>query len=400
VSILIVGASVAGIRTAQALRQRGYPGLITLLGDELHHPYDKPPLSKDMLAASGGRPVALLTEDELAALGVDLKLGVRATRLDPSARFVEGADGRRYGYDHLVLATGVVPRLLPGMEVPGAVPRGVHTIRTADDALALRAALADSPDVVVVGAGFIGAEFASAARAYGCSVAVVEMQDVPMAHLLGVEVGGLLAQLHAAHGAALHTSVGFDHFEGDGQVRGIALTDGRILSAGLVVVGVGAVPATDWLAMSGLPIDNGVECDETLRVVGFPDIHAAGDVARWPHPLYGLIRIEHWTNAQEHAVIVAADILGDPRPAPQVPYVWSDQYGHRIQMLGRPSLGSLSALQGTAEDRLVATYADESGVLVGAVVVDDPRTTMKLRKAMAKRLLAADLPLPTTSGAY
>jgi NADPH-dependent 2,4-dienoyl-CoA reductase/sulfur reductase-like enzyme len=391
VSILIVGASVAGIRTAQALRMQGHDGRITLIGEELHHPYDKPPLSKEMLGrGDGAAPVALLTTDDLAALDVDLQLGVRARSLDAESRIVEAEDGRRFGYTQLVIATGVVPRTLPGAALPG-----VHTIRTADDALALRTALVGSPNVVVIGAGFIGAEFASAARDYGCAVSVVEMQDVPMAHILGPQVGDLLAELHRARGVELYTGVGFDHFEGDARVTGVALTDGRVLPAALVVVGIGAQPATGWLESSGLPIADGVECDDHLRVLGFPDIHAAGDVARWPHPLYGFpVRIEHWTNANEHGAIVAADILGKPGQAAQLPYVWSDQYGHRIQMAGRPSLGTVFKIQGTAEDHLVALYADENSIVVGAVVVDDPRAFMKIRKAIVKRVPVADVELP------
>jgi 3-phenylpropionate/trans-cinnamate dioxygenase ferredoxin reductase subunit len=393
VSILIVGASVAGIRTAQALRMQGCSAEITLIGEELHHPYDKPPLSKDMLAQGESGPVALLTVDQLDALDVNLQLGARATRLDPAARIVETADGARFSYTELVIATGVNPRTLPG-----PTPVGVHTIRTADDAFALRTQLDNAPVVVLIGAGFIGAEFASAARAYGCPVTIVEVQETPMAHIVGAEVGGLLAQLHQQHGVELMTGVGFDHFEGTEQVSAVVLSDGRRVPADLVVVGIGTVPATGWLESSGLPIKDGVECDENLRVVGFPDIHAAGDVARWPHALYGFpVRIEHWTNANEHGAFVAADILGKPHPAAQVPYVWSDQYGHRIQLAGRPGLGRVSRIQGSADDHLVALYADEDLVVVGAVVVDDPRAFMKVRKAIARRAPLGEVELAAAS---
>jgi NADPH-dependent 2,4-dienoyl-CoA reductase/sulfur reductase-like enzyme len=393
VSILIVGASVAGIRTAQALRMQGYSGDVTLIGEELHHPYDKPPLSKEMLARGESGPVALLTGDELDALNVTLHLGACATRLDPIARTVETDDGSRFGYSELVIATGVNPRTLPG-----PTPAGVHTIRTADDAMALRSQLLNSPAVVVIGAGFIGAEFASAAREYGCQVCVVEIQETPMAHILGPEVGGLLAQLHQVHGVELLTGVGFDHYNGTDRVSGVVLTDGRVLPADLVVVGIGTVPATGWLESSGLPISDGVECDENLRVVGFPHIHAAGDVARWPHPLYGFpLRIEHWTNANEHGALVAADILDKPHPAAQVPYVWSDQYGHRIQLSGRPGLGRLNRVQGTADDHLVALYADDDHIVVGAVVVDNPRAFLKVRKAIARRVTVDEIELPSVA---
>ena len=378
---------------------QGYSGVITMIGEELHHPYDKPPLSKENLAEGDGvGPIALLTTEELAALDVDLNLGLRAVRLDPSVRVVETYDGREWVYTELVIATGVHPRRLP---VPDGMS-GVHTIRTADDASALRGALARRPRVVVIGAGFIGAEFASAARGYGCPVAVVEVQDVPMAHILGAEMGAQLAGLHATHGAELLTGVGFDHFEGADVVTGVALTDGRVLPADLVVVGVGAVPSTAWLDGSGLPIENGIECDGSLQVLGFPGIYAAGDVARWPHPLYGFpVRIEHWTNANEHGAIVASAITGAPTPRVAVPYVWSDQYGHRIQMVGRPSLGALEVLTGDLESTLVAVFADADSLIVGAVVVDDPRSLMKFRKAITKGAFLADLglaPRPVPAG--
>lgn len=387
----MVGASVAGVRTVQSLRQAGFAGPITVLGEEPHHPYDKPPLSKGMLTDGAGAPPALLTPEELAALDVTLRLGVRATRLDPVARVVETDDGQRVGYTTLVIATGVRPRTLPGT----AGVAGVNTLRTADDVVELRRRLAGRPEVVVVGAGFIGAEFASAARSCGCAVTVVEAQDVPMSHLLGPQVGGLLAELHAEHGVRLVAGARFDHLEHDeAGVHAVVLADGRVLPAGLVVVGIGAAPATDWLAGSGLPVEDGVACDDRLQVLGFPGIYAAGDVARWPHAAYGTpLRIEHWTNAHEHAALVAASITGAPPPRPQVPYVWSDQYGHRVQIVGRPAEGSLAHCTGTATDRLTAVYADAAGRAVGALVVDDPRGLMRLRRAVSAQTPVADLDL-------
>jgi len=383
VSILIVGASVAGVRTAQALRSGGFTGSITLLGEEVHHPYDKPPITKAMLETSGdGARIPLLSEEGLTALNVDLHLGVRAVALDPVRRIVTTDAGRRLTYEHLVIATGVVPRTLPTM---GRLS-GVHAVRTADDAVSLRAALPNAEHVVTIGGGFIGAEFATAARTYGRQVTVVEAQDIPMAHIVGSEVGALLSELHAANGVKLLTGAAFSRFEGHERVSAVVLDDDRSLPADLVVVGIGTHPATEWLATSGLPIDDGIECDEQLRVIGFPEIHAAGDVARWPHPFYGTsVRIEHWTNANDHGAVVAASILDQPIPATPVPYVWSDQYGHRIQIVGRPNAGELTLRLGDAENQLVALYADPAGSLIGAVVVDDPRLLLRCRKAITKR---------------
>jgi len=386
-TVVIVGASVAGLRTAQALRMQAYEGDIVLVGEELHPPYDKPPLSKASLL--DGLPVPLLDEQSLEALGVHLRLGVRATALDAVAGVVTLSDGDQLSYSDLVIATGVTPRSLPG----DSPPAGVHVIRTADDAHALHHAMRRHPRVVVIGAGFIGAEFAWAARKAGCPVTLVEVQPVPMAHLLGPEVGGALASLHEEYGAQLltGTSVGRLEASADGHVNAVVLADGRRLDAELVVVGIGARPATDWLATSGLPIADGVECDDALRVVGYDHIWAAGDVAAWPHPVYGRLRVEHWTNANEHAAIVAAGITGKPAPAAQPPYVWSDQYGHRIQIVGLPVRGSLVATFGTVDDHLLAVYADTDGIVVGGVIVDDPRTMMAVRKAIVRRAPADDL---------
>lgn len=396
VSILIIGASVAGLRTAQALRMKGFTETITMVGEEPHHPYDKPPLSKEMLLPEGdGAPVPLLTPEQLAELDVDLRLGVRAISLDVSARTVMTDDGQVLTFERLVIATGVTPRMLSGTQHL----TGVHTLRNVEDAVALRAALASASDVVVVGAGFIGAEFAAAARAHGATVTLVEAQDVPLAHVLGPEVGARLSEVHAEFGNTLLTGVGVAHLEGEDAVTAVVLNDGRSLPADLVVVGIGATPATGWLESSGLPLSDGIECEADLRVVGTEGIYAAGDVARWPHGHYGFdVRIEHWTNANDHAGTIAAAVTGAPTPPAQVPYVWSDQYGHRVQIIGRPSFGELAHLAGSmVGGDLVAAYTGSSGELVGAVVVDDPRTLMKCRKAIAKRTAWAEVGLVVTT---
>lgn len=388
--VVIVGASVAGVRTVQALRMRGFDGPITMIGEEVHHPYDKPPLSKEQLAADApATGQTLLTTEELDRLDVELHLGIRATGVDPAAKVVH-TDSGDHAYDHLVIATGVSPRTLPGSDLAG-----VRTVRTANDAAFLRGRLASTPRVLVIGAGFIGAEFAAAASAQDCHVTIIEAQGAPMSHLLGDRVGARLAQLHSDHGVTLRTSARFDHFVGETAVEGVALDGGEVLPADLVVVGIGASPATSWLEDSGLPVDDGVECDADLRVIGHPEIFAAGDVARWPHAHYGEpIRIEHWTNANEHGALVAAGISGGDTPRANAPYVWSDQYGHRIQIVGLPSRGELVHLGGEGPRDLVAVYADESGTVVAGVVVDDTRAFMKLRKAVTKRIPVTELKPP------
>ncbi|MBS42455.1 MAG: p-cumate dioxygenase [Nocardioides sp.] len=389
VKILVVGTSVAGTRTAQALRSRGFDGELVLLGEEVHLPYDRPPLSKELLAPDASDEAPLLVpRDALDALELRLELGQRATSLDPRSRVVTTDDGSEHPYDRLVVATGADARRLPGTDGLG----GVHTLRTWDDARALQQALPAARSVVVVGASFIGAELASAAAARGTSVTLVEMQPVPLAHVLGPEVGGRLAAIHEESGSTLLTGVGVAALEGDAHVTGVVLTDGRRLPADLVVVGVGAVPRTEWLEGSGVVVADGVRCSEDLRAEGVDDVWAAGDVARRTHPLDGVDgRVEHWTNANEHADVVAASITGGPAPPPAPPYVWSDQYGHRIQIVGRPALGALVHVAGTlGGGDLVAAYADPTGVLVGAVVVDDPRALMRCRKAVTRRAAWTD----------
>lgn len=385
--VVIVGASVAGVRTAQALRMQGFDGVITLIGEEPHHPYDKPPLSKEQMSADApAAPPALLSSEELAQLHVGLHLGVRATGVDP-ANHIVATDAGHHEYDRLVIATGVSPRTLPGPQ-----PAGVCTVRTADDATFLRSRLAFQPRVVVIGAGFIGAEFAAAARSRGCEVTIIEAQETPMSHILGERVGARLAELHTRSGVRIRSGVRFDRFIGDTSVEGVILDSGDVLAADLVVVGIGASPATEWLAGSGLPIGDGLECDAELRVIGHPEIFAAGDVARWPHPHSGVpIRVEHWTNANEHAAMVAAAITGAPTPRIQAPYVWSDQYGHRIQIVGLPSRGAVAHLGGDGPQDLIAVYVDDAGTVTGGVVVDNPRVFMKLRKAVTKASPFADL---------
>ncbi|GAC49353.1 NAD(P)/FAD-dependent oxidoreductase [Gordonia aichiensis] len=379
--IVIVGASVAGIRTAQALRVGGFDGTITVVGDEPHSPYDKPPLSKEILDPASDRDsVSLIDADALASLSVDLRLGVRATAVDIDGKLLSTDSLGQIAYDTLVIATGMRPRTLFAAEHFS----NVYTIRSLDDSRAIRAELSRGRRAAVIGAGFIGAEFASAARAHGVEVTLIEAQDAPMAAQLSAEVGTALAELHSHHGVEMITGLQPHGFGGSTRATSVTLSDGRRVPADFVVVGIGATPAVEWLDTAGLVIDDGVRCDETLKALGCHDIYAAGDVAHWDHPMYGEpLRIEHWTNANDHAEIVAADILGTTAPRPTLPYVWSDQYGHRIQIIGRPALGSPTIRTGAAtHGDLVVGYTDADDVLVGALVVDNPRLLMKLRRAV------------------
>ena len=370
--LVVVGASLAGLRACEAARRAGWTGEVVLVGAEEHLPYDRPPLSKAVLGAGEPpAPTTLRTADDLAALGVELRLGAPATGLDLDAREVL-VDGRALAYDRLVIATGAHARRLPGEQLPG-----VHVLRTVEDALAVRAALDAGARTVVVGAGFIGTEVASAARARGLPVTVVEAASVPLLRAVGAAVAPRVASLHAEAGVDLRTGVGVTALEGDSRVARVVLADGTVLPADLVVVGTGALPTTGWLAGSGLTLDDGLVCDETLQAA--PGVWAAGDVARWP--LHGAsVRLEHWTAAAESGAHAGRAAAGERAVFTTVPYAWSDVYGRRLQAVGVTS-GTDVEVVGD-DSRWVALYRD-GDLLAGAFSVDLPGRIMKLRRVVA-----------------
>ncbi|MFG1906236.1 NAD(P)/FAD-dependent oxidoreductase [Kribbella sp. NPDC048928] len=367
-SVLVVGASAAGLTTVEALRRKGCRDSITVLGAEWHPPYDRPPLSKQFLYGDWDEDrTRLRPEAMLSPLEAEFVLGDPAVALD--GRTVETASGRRLTADTLVIATGLTPRRLPGPDL-----EGVHVLRTLDDAAALRTsldALGTVGRVVVVGDGVLGAEVAATARKLGLAVTLAGPQASLLQAQLGPAVGALLGELHAAEGVDLRLGTAVAGLtDADGRVSGVRLADGEVLPADVVVVALGAVPATDWLESSGLTIDNGIVCDEYCRAAD--GIYAAGDVARWQ---YGesLVRLENRTNATEQALCVAANILGEQQPYRPVPYFWTDQYSTRIQVHGTPS-GDLVVAEGNLDGRFVAHYR-EGGRIVGVLGWNAPKQT-------------------------
>lgn len=357
--VLVVGAGLGGIRTVEQLRQAGYEGRISLVGAEPHPPYDRPPLSKQLLAGEWEpERVALKDDAALEDLGIRLYLGLPAVALRPGE--VELADGSVLAADAIVLATGVVARRLPGQ------PDSVHTLRTLDDALALRAELETAESLVVVGAGFIGAEVAGTAAAKGVAVTVLEAAPVPLARGLGEEVGRLAGRLITEGGVELRLGARITGFV-DG---GVELADGTRVAADVVVVGIGGVPDLEWLADTGLDLSDGVPCDARGRVVGLDGVWALGDAAAWEGPDGARHRHEHWTSTSDQATVVARAITGTEAPPETVPYVWSDQFGLKIQVIGEPAAADAveqllgegldgGPIKGTvvgyfADDRLVA----------------------------------------------
>jgi NADPH-dependent 2,4-dienoyl-CoA reductase/sulfur reductase-like enzyme len=384
--VVVVGASLAGWRAVETLRNDGFDGRITLIGAEAHLPYDRPPLSKKFLSGEWDTDrVALRKEDELGKVEVDLRLGVQAERLDPVSQRVHLSDGTAVDYDGLVLATGSVVRRLPGQpELPG-----IFTLRTLDDSLALRDGLVDgSPRVVVIGAGFIGSEVAATARGLGREVAIVEVLPVPLARALGPEMGAALAELHRDAGVELRLGVGVAAFEGDGRIERLRLTDGSTLDADIVVVGVGVAPATDWLGTSGLELRDGVVCDATLAA-GPAGVFAAGDITRWPNELFREeMRVEHWTNAAEQGALAARNLLasaggGRATAYAPVPFFWSDQYAARIQFLGRAGPDDeVRVVSGSIAERSFVALYGHAGRLRGVLGLSRPRQVMGYQRLL------------------
>ncbi|MFC4055741.1 NAD(P)/FAD-dependent oxidoreductase [Actinomadura syzygii] len=387
---VIVGASVGGVRTARALRSAGYAGEIVLVGAEDHLPYDRPPLSKGFLAGTVAHgDLTLLGEDAAAAAGIRLELGTPATGVDVAGRAVELADGRRLGFDELVIATGARPR-----PSPWGAPRGLHVLRTLDDALALREDLGRGGPLVVIGAGFIGAEVAATAAGIA-DVTLVDPMRVPLSRVLNPAVAQRFGDLHTARGVTTRFGVAVTGVETRNNGLVVRLEDETELPAATVVVGIGAVPNDDWLNGSGLTVADGVVCDRYCRARGTSNIHAVGDVARWWDPRRrGLVRAEHWTNAVEQAECVAHNIThpDDLRVHEPTEYIWTDQYDWQVQLVGRTG-GSLDhvTLSGADPDHSFAVlYAHSTGDFAGAVTVNWPRAAIACRKA-----LRAPVPLDT-----
>lgn len=377
--VVIVGAGLGGVRTAESLRRAGWEGSVTLLSDEQEAPYDRPPLSKEILLGTRD-PESIVLRDPatLAELEVDLRLGVRATGVDPGARVVV-TDRGAVPFDHLVLATGSAARRLPALDGLD----DVTTLRTLADALQIRDALDAGGHLVVVGAGFVGSEVASSARERGLGVTVLEMDAVPLARVLGPELGAAFARLHRAHGTDLRLQTTIARVDRDGSRIGrLHLTDGSTIEPALVVVGIGAAPETGWLASSGLELGNGVVCDAALRT-GIPGIHAIGDLCSWENELFGRRqRVEHWTNAAEQAAHVARAIAtGETTPFRGSNFVWSDQYGARIQFVGVSS-PDVTLVEGSLDEETFVAWYREGDRLVGALAVNAPRHLMRSRKAI------------------
>ena len=383
--IVVIGASLAGASTARALRDAGYDGGLTVVGDERHAPYDRPPLSKSFLLGDVDEAdLALVDADE--ELDVAWRIGARAVALEATTRTLVLDDGAQLRPDGIVLATGASALRLPGTE--GL--EGIHVLRTLDDALALRGALAAAGRAVVIGSGFIGCEVAATARRLGIDVTLVGLEETPLAVALGTEMGAAVGALHGDNGVVFEQAM-VAGFEGERRVRAVVLADGRRLEADVVVVGIGARPAVGWLEGSGLTVDDGVVCDGR-GATGTAGIVAVGDCARWhderrghPH------RHEHWTSATEHAAVAAATLLGaEPGRGLRAPYFWSDLFESRLQVAGWPDEADRVTIEEGApeERRFLALYRRGEDV-VGVLALDHGRSFTRWRRTLDRAAMPA-----------
>jgi 3-phenylpropionate/trans-cinnamate dioxygenase ferredoxin reductase component len=375
--IVIVGGGLAAARTAEQLRRAEYTGPLTIVSDEVHLPYDRPPLSKEVLRSEVDDTV-LKPREWYDENDITLRLGSAATGIDTAAQTVTLADGSVLGYDELVIATGLVPRRIPSF--PDL--EGIRVLRSFDESMALRTHASAAKHAVVVGAGFIGCEVAASMRGLGVDVVLVEPQPQPLASVLGEQIGELVARLHRNEGVDVRLGVGVTEVRGEGRVDTVVLTDGTELTADLVVVGIGSHPATEWLDGSGIEVDNGVICDDAGRTSA-PNVWALGDVASWRDPMGHQARVEHWSNVTDQARVVVPAMLGKDVPTNVVvPYFWSDQYDVKIQCLGEPHATDVVHL---VEDdgRKFLAYYERDGVLVGVVGGGLPGKVMKVRGKIA-----------------
>lgn len=423
--IVIVGASLAGLSAARTIRRADDNVPIVLIGDEPHYPYDRPPLSKGFLAGTTPEEkLRLRAAADPDELGVEWRLGTAAVGLDVAQRTITvkasiaggsaSTDGsastgksastgnaEAIEFAGLIIATGARPRQLPGSNL-----QGVHVLRSLDDARALKTALDDGPSrIVVIGAGFIGAEVAATAREAGHDVTIVEAAGAPLARVLDTDAGMAIADLHREHGVDVRLGVGVSALQSDTvlddpAVSAVALDDGSLIECDIVVVGIGVIPNTDWLEGSGLTIDNGIVCDDTCVAIGSDPEHpvvAAGDVARWDHHRYGQVRVEQWDNGVEQGAYAGTRVLaalnGEPSPDPYgpVPWFWSDQYDRKIQLAGMPGPTTELIHGDIAERKFVQLYLDSDGEAVGVLAWNRPRHAIQARQFLADGATADEI---------
>jgi 3-phenylpropionate/trans-cinnamate dioxygenase ferredoxin reductase component len=404
--IVIVGAALAGAKAAETLREEGYDGELVLVGAESERPYERPPLSKEYLRNEAGREKVYVHEDSFyEANQIDLRLRTSVAAIDMGAREAVLEAGGRISFDKLLLATGSAPRRLT---VPGHDLEGIHYLRDLEDSDVLRERFEQgSGHIVVIGAGWIGAEMAASARQKGLDVTLVEMTDVPLERVLGRELGEIYRDIHIEHGVDFRGGVGVERFEGAERVERVVLADGSSIDCDLVGVGVGVEPRTQVAQTSGITVDNGVVVNEMLETPGSPGVFAAGDVANAWHPLVQRrIRVEHWANALNQGPAAARNMLGAGQPYERVPYFFSDQYDVGMEYSGFPSDWDEVVFRGDVAAReFIAFWLQEDRVIAGMNVnvwdVTGPiqELVRSARPVDRRRLVDTDVPLEEIAGA-
>ncbi|MGW0161143.1 NAD(P)/FAD-dependent oxidoreductase [Mycobacterium sp. NPDC003323] len=384
--IVIVGGGLAAARTAEQLRRAEYTGPITIVSDEEHLPYDRPPLSKEVLR-NPDHDVVLKPQEFYDEADITLRLGSAVQSVDTAAKEVTLADGSTLGYDELIIATGLEPKRIPSFPELA----GIRVLRSLGESAELREHAATARRAVIIGAGFIGCEVAASLRQLGVDVVIVEPQPTPLASVLGEQIGALVTRLHEAEGVQVRCGVGVDAVSGTDSVEKVMLSDGTELDADLVVVGIGSRPVTGFLDGSGIEVDNGVVCDAAGRT-NVEHVWAIGDVASWRTEAGHQERVEHWSNVAEQARVLVPAILGqEPGAAAlSVPYFWSDQYDVKIQCLGEPAADDTVHL---VEDdgRKFLAYYERDGVVTAVVGGGRPAKVMKARGKIAAGAPIADL---------
>jgi 3-phenylpropionate/trans-cinnamate dioxygenase ferredoxin reductase subunit len=402
-TFVIVGASLTGAKAAETLRAEGFTGRLVLVGAETERPYERPPLSKDYLRGEVGREkVHVHDESFYAAQEIELRLGRTAVRLDTGEAELTLDGGERLGYDRLLLATGAEPRRLT---IPGAQLDGVHYLRSVEDSDALRERLDAGGSVVVVGAGWIGAEVAASARQRGLDVTVIEPASVPLERVLGSEVGAVYRDIHADHSVRMLLGTGVEAFEGDAFVERVTTDDGHRIACDFVVVGIGVQPRIQLAAEAGIAAENGILVDEQLRSSA-SGVFAAGDVAHALHPLYGeRIRVEHWANALHQGPVAARNMLGHAEAYDRVPYFFSDQYDVGMEYSGFARAWDRVVFRGDPASReFIAFWLLGERVVAGMNVnvwdVVDPIQQLIRERAVVddRRLADPDIPLAELAG--
>ena len=364
-TVVVAGASLAGAKAAETLREEGFEGQVVLIGDEAVRPYERPPLTKGYLRGEEDFDAAAVhPADYYDEHDIELRTSTTVAAVDPKTAEVELSTGERIGYDRLLLATGAEPRPLT---VPGADLGGVLYMRTVADSDAVHRAITASIPVVVIGAGWIGAEVAASARQLGARVTMVDLAAVPLERVLGTDVGGVYRDLHADNGVDLRLGVGIDSLEGSDTVESVRLSDGSIVEAGAVVVGVGVTPRTSLAEQAGLTIDNGVLCDQYLAT-SVPNVFAAGDVANALHPLYGThIRLEHWSAALNQGPAAARNMLGRSVAYDKTPYFYSDQYDFGMEYRGFAPTFDEVVFRGDRARREFIAFWMKDGIVAAAM---------------------------------